>query len=42
MDGLNDNPQKAAEDIIDQATKYFKFRQSAIHNNQSPEKNPEK
>ena len=30
MDDLNDNPQKVAEDIIDQATKYFKFRQSTI------------
>jgi len=30
MDDLNDDPQKVAEDIIDQATKDFKFRQSAI------------
>ncbi len=30
MNDLNDDPQKIAEDIIDQATKDFKFRQSAI------------
>lgn len=30
MDDLYDEPQKVAQDIIDQATKDFKFRQSAI------------
>jgi len=30
MNDLNDEPQKVAEDIIDQATKGFKFRQTAI------------
>ena len=30
MDDLNDDPQKVAGDIIDQATKHFKFRQAAV------------